>query len=302
MHIPVLLQETLQYLDPKPKEKYIDATIGGGGHARAILERGGIVLGIDRDPIAIENLRGRIATELLAVGNFGNLRETAEYQGFTEIDGILFDLGLGSHQLDAPERGFSFQKSGPLDMRFDQTAAKTAEMVVNNYPEKDLLKIFRQFGEEYRFAKRIARAILETRKHKPIRTTDELFETIKKTLPGKFRFKAGDTARKIFQSIRIEVNGELENLEKALPQALQLLKRGGKLVVISFHSLEDRIVKRFLLNEAKGCVCPPEFPVCQCGKNPSLLVLTKKPITASPNEIEANPRARSAKLRAARKL
>ncbi|TSA45650.1 16S rRNA (cytosine(1402)-N(4))-methyltransferase [bacterium] len=358
-HIPVLLKEVTEYLDPSPGKKFIDATVGGGGHAKELIKNGAAVLGIDRDSSVIASisdlsLRGvtpatgrrgnpkddEIASLTLAMtekkkgarndelrvvqGNFADLKKIAEANGFAEVDGILFDLGLGSHQLDDPKRGFSFQKTGPLDMRYDIGSPSTssgnillpersragrggvegltAARIVNSYSEKELIRIFYQYGEERRFGKRIARAILEARKTGEIATTSQLFDLIKKTLPGKFRFKAGDTARRIFQALRIEVNGELKNLEKALPQALQLLKKGGRLVVISFHSLEDRIVKNFFLREAKDCVCPPEFPVCVCGKKPNVRVLTKKPAMAAAEEAEMNSRARSAKLRAAEKF
>ena len=365
-HIPVLLKEVIQFLDPKPGNKFIDATIGMGGHAKVLLDSGAKVLGIDRDfsviasppsvilipPSVIQNSPSVILNGVknldsssprqggtpqndrlvLVHGNFADLKEIARENGFTNVDGILFDLGIGSHQLDDPERGFSFQNDGPLGMRFNapviartppsagdeaillkrEIAARpsaarndslTAGVIVNLYSEKDLVRIFHQYGEEHRFGKKIARAIVEARKTAQINTTTQLFDLIKKSLPAKFRFKAGDTARRIFQALRIEVNKELESLEKALPQALELLKKGGKLAVISFHSLEDRIVKRFYITEAKDCVCPPEIPVCVCGgNNAKLKILTRKPVVANPDEIEANSRARSAKLRVAIKI
>ncbi len=317
-HIPVLLQEVLEYLDPKPGKKYIDATIGAGGHAKEIIRRGGNVLGIDQDKTVILNLiqdpnsgfrlarlparQGGRNENIVIQGNFAELERIAEEQRFTEVAGILFDLGFSSDQLDDPERGFAFQKEGPLDMRFAQNLGKTAAEIVNFYPEKDIIRIFFQYGEERHFGRKIAHAILERRKLGSIETTTELFELIKKALPGKFRYKSGDVARRIFQSLRIAVNHELENLEKALPQALKLLDKAGRLVVISFHSLEDRIVKKFFVQNAKNCVCPPQFPVCRCGANPNLRILTKKPIRASEEEIKKNSRASSAKLRAAEKL
>jgi len=299
MHIPVLLKEVIHFLDPKPGKKFIDATYGFGGHGKAITEDGGIVLGIDRDPELAKKYQ-------IAQGNFSDLKEIAAANGFTEVDGILFDLGLGSHQLDDPDRGFSFQKSGPLDMRYNATEtlpSLTAAQIIGAYSEKDLIKLFQKYGEEYRFGKRVARAVLEARKNRSIERTDELFELIKKALPSKFRFRAGDTARRIFQALRIEVNQELTSLEKALPQALDVLKEHGRLVVVSFHSLEDRIVKIFFTQNSKACICPPEFPECRCGSNRARLkILTKKPVTASEEEIKTNSRARSAKLRAAEKL
>ncbi|MBI4050294.1 MAG: 16S rRNA (cytosine(1402)-N(4))-methyltransferase RsmH [Candidatus Doudnabacteria bacterium] len=326
-HTPVLLKEVIAFLDPAPGKRYIDATYGMGGHAKEIVKGGGIVLGIDRDPQTAVILEGRSPDRIsrdsiaplqndklrIVAGNFKDIKEIAEEHGFAEVDGILFDLGLGSHQLDDPERGFSFQKAGPLDMRFDKSEARnskseTAESIVNQFSEKDLYRIFRDYGEEKRWGKRVARAILEARKTGSVETTDQLFELIKKALPAKFRFRAGDTARRIFQSLRIEVNDELGALEKALPQALELLKGGkgskggGKLVVISFHSLEDRIVKSFFQKEARNCVCPPEFPVCRCDARATLRISTKKPVTASAEEIAGNRRAQSAKLRVAQKL
>ncbi|MBI4050844.1 MAG: 16S rRNA (cytosine(1402)-N(4))-methyltransferase RsmH [Candidatus Doudnabacteria bacterium] len=314
MHVPVLLQEVLSYLDPKPGEKYIDATIGGGGHAKELINHDGIVLGIDADSLAVNQLNSefRIQKSKIKIvqGNFANLEEIAKTHGFTEVAGILFDLGLSSNQLDDPQRGFAFQKEGPLDMRYDtsgefknqKSKIKNAADIVNYYSEKELVEIFYKYGEEKRFGKKIARAIAEARQTRPLKTTTELFELIKKALPGKFRHKAGDVARRIFQSLRIAVNGELISLEKALPQALRLLKSAGRLVVISFHSLEDRIVKQFFVRMAKNCICPPDFPICTCGANAQLRILTKKPVTASQEEIKINPRAHSAKLRAAEKI
>ena len=308
-HIPVLLKETIEYLAVKRGGKYIDATYGGGGHSRAIAERGGQVLGIDLD----SRLRGN---DIRVVhGNFADIGEIARENGFTEVDGILFDLGLSSEQLDDPKRGFSFQKDGPLDMRMSplgkfqitNSKSQTAAEIINFYSEKELIEIFYKYGEERRFGRRVARALLDARKLGSIKTTAQLFDIIKRALPASLRFRAGDTARRIFQALRIAVNRELENLERALPQALGLLKgdrgdKGGRIVVISFHSLEDRIVKKFMTCEAKGCVCPPEFPQCVCGKTPTLKILTKKPVTAADEEIKQNPRSKSAKLRAAMKF
>lgn len=311
-HIPVLLHEVISLLDPKPGKKYIDATIGMAGHAQEIVNRGGIVLGIDADPSVIAQLQARDEFQVVQ-GNFSDLKQIAGETRFMGIDGILFDLGLGTHQLDDPARGFSFQKPGPLDMRYDQKSeilpdgqgsrrSETAADVVNFYSEKDLVRIFYQYGEEKRFGKRIARAVIDCRKLGSIKTTTELFELIKKTLPANFSFRAGDIARRIFQSLRIAVNDELLNLEKGLQQALDLLLPKGKLAVISFHSLEDRIVKNFFIKEAKDCLCPPSFPVCRCEAEARLRILTKKPITAAEPEIKINSRAKSAKLRVAEKL
>jgi 16S rRNA (cytosine1402-N4)-methyltransferase len=319
MHIPVLLQEVIKYLEPGPGKKFIDVTFGEGGHAKEIVRLGSSVLGIDWDPSVVTGLDSEFSAKggsacggknqkskiKIVQGNFADLKEIAEENGFTEVDGILFDLGLGSHQLDDPKRGFAFQKDGPLDMRYDRKSkinTLTAADIVNDYLEKELTEVFQKFGEEYRFGKRVARAIVEIRKNHSIETTSQLFEIIKKCLPAKLRFKAGDVARRIFQALRIEVNEELQNLEKALPQAFELLKKNGRLAVISFHSLEDRIVKNFFKGLAKKCVCPPEFPVCRCEKIAVLKILTNKPVVASESETKINPRARSAKLRAAEKI
>ncbi len=315
-HTPVLLKEVTEFLAPMPGKKYIDATLGMGGHSKELLRLGAKVLGIDRDssvipdvirdPVLDSRLRGN--NMLVVAGNFSDLKAIAEKNAYTDVDGILFDLGLGSHQLDDGNRGFSFQNEGPLDMRFNQKSevgdrkSETAAQIVNFYPEKELIRIFYKYGEEKRFGKRVSRAILIRRKEGGIETTTELFEIIKHALPGKLRFKTGDTARKIFQALRIEVNRELENLQKGLQQALTLLRDGGRLVVISFHSLEDRTVKQFFALHSKDCVCPPSFPVCVCDARASLRILTKKPIMAQAEEIKINSRAASAKLRCAERI
>lgn len=306
-HIPVLLKETLQYLQPGPGKKYIDATFGKGGHARMLLENGSQVLGIDKDPAVVQRLNSELKMQnskcKIVQGSFEKIKEIAEEAGFTEVDGILFDLGLGSHQLDDSTRGFSFQKNGPLDMRFDEGAKiRTAADLLNFFSGKELVRIFREFGEEKRFGPRIARAVLARRKDKKIETTADFFELIKAAIPGKFRFRAGDTARRIFQALRIAVNEELRNLELALPAALELLKSGGRMAIISFHSLEDRIAKNFFVLQAKDCICPPEFPVCRCAAKAHLRILNKKPIRPTEEEIKINRRASSAKLRVAEKI
>lgn len=308
-HIPVLLQEVISFLDPQPGKKFIDATVGEGGHLKSLLEGGAEVLGIDVDDSVVTKLCAECKVQnvkrKIVQGNYTDIRVIAKENGFSEVDGIMFDLGLGSHQLDDEVRGFSFQKTGPLDMRFDRNSKlreKTAADLVNGLSERELTQIFFKYGEEKRFGKKIARAIAETRKYKFLETTTDLFELIKKALPGKFRFQSGDVTRRIFQGLRIAVNHELENLEKALPQAFALLRKGGRLVVISFHSLEDRIVKDFFRELARTCVCPPDFPVCKCRKRPLLRILTKKPVVPSEFETKTNSRSRSAKLRAAEKL
>ncbi|MDP3741375.1 MAG: 16S rRNA (cytosine(1402)-N(4))-methyltransferase RsmH [bacterium] len=302
MHTPVLLKEVVAYLQPAAGKKIIDATFGGGGHAKALAENGAEILGIDRDPEVVERIENFESRINAVQGDFRNLKEIAKKNDFLQVDGILFDLGMGSHQLDDAKRGFAFQKEGPLDMRFDQTKGKTAGELINFYPEKDIVEIFQKYGEERRFAKKIARAILEKRKIGEIKTTTELFEIIKAALPGNIRFRAGDAARKIFQALRISVNKELSGIEDALPQALEILKQNGRIAVISFHSLEDRIVKRFFVEQAKNCICPLEFPVCRCMAKALLRILTKKPIIADDLEIKENPRAKSAKMRVAEKI
>lgn len=291
MHVPVLLKEALEYLNVKRGGKYIDATFGAGGHSKAIEKKGGEVLGIDFDP----------RDPKVVQGNFSDIGVIAENGGFTKVDGILFDLGLSSEQLDDPERGFSFQKDGPLDMRMGKTELAARE-IVNQYSGKKLIQIFYDFGEERRFGKRVARAVIDARKLGSIETTVQLFDIIKRSLPAPLRFRAGDTARRIFQALRIAVNGELLNLQKALPEAVGLLGRHGRLVVISFHSLEDRIVKSFFAEQARGCICPPEFPECVCGHEPVLKILTKKPVQAGEEEAANNSRSKSAKLRAAERI
>ena len=307
-HTPVLLGEVLELLDPKPGQTVIDGTLGGGGHAAALIERiepNGTFLGIDLDPAAIEQAKQIFAEKKfksqinLVRGNYKDIDLFA-----AAADKILIDVGISSYDLENSHRGFSFQKDEPLDMRFDPQSAPenkhqepfTAHYILNNYPEKDLEKIFWEFGEE-KFGKRIARTIVESRQSQELLSTTELFELIKKALPAQFRFRAAESARRIFQSLRIEVNKELDNISEFLPKAFKLLNPGGRMAVISFHSLEDRIVKQFFNDKAKGCICPPEFPVCNCGRNAEAKILTKKPVTASAEEIEQNPRSKPAKLR-----
>ncbi|PIR97514.1 MAG: 16S rRNA (cytosine(1402)-N(4))-methyltransferase [Candidatus Doudnabacteria bacterium CG10_big_fil_rev_8_21_14_0_10_41_10] len=309
IHISVLLKETIDFLNPKPGGKFIDATFGAGGHSKRLIEKvqpGGEVLGIDANLSAvgdfrIKNKELRIRGLKLVHGNFRDIGELAKQNGFEQVDGILFDLGLSSDMLDNAQRGFSFQKNGPLDMRFDQTQKITAEYILKNYEDKRLVKIFKEYGEE-KFSKKIAKAIVVTRKQTPLTTTEELLDIIKRSLPARFRHKAGDSARRIFQALRIEVNQELESLEKVLPQTLDLLKSKGRLVVISFHSLEDRMVKQFFKNQANPCVCPPDFPECVCGKISTLKIVTKKPVIVSEKEALENSRSLPAKLRAAEKV
>jgi 16S rRNA (cytosine1402-N4)-methyltransferase len=306
-HAPVLLKEVLEYLDPKANENFIDCTLGGGGHAKEILEKtspNGKLLGIDLDPEAISASQNKLqafkSRIKLVNDNFKNLKQIIYVAGFNKINGILLDLGLSSYELQDRARGFSFKGSAFLDMRFGSTG-KTAADILNKYKEEDLIRIFREYGEE-RYAKQIAQEIVKERKHNQISKTDQLVSIIQKVYQNKPKPKKIHPATKVFQALRIEVNDELNNLKSTLPQALAALGKGGRLVVISFHSLEDRIVKEFFKREAKECLCPPQLPVCICGHKAQLKILTKKVIIPSLAEIKSNPRSRSAKLRAAQKI
>jgi 16S rRNA (cytosine1402-N4)-methyltransferase len=307
LHTPVLLSETIDALQPRDGGRYIDATLGAGGHAEKILDESspsGTLLGIDADPTALEAARTFLSRfgDRLATANayFDRLAEVAEERRFTPADAVLFDLGVSSPQLDMAERGFSFQTDASLDMRFGPQAERTAAELVNQATPEELERIFREYGEE-RFARRIAQRIAAERERTPIESTRQLVAVVSRATP-RGRKERIHPATRVFQAIRIAVNDELERLRQALPQALDTLRSGGRLVVISFHSLEDRIVKQFMRREARGCICPPELPACVCGREPALRILTTKPLTASPDEVTTNPRARSAKLRAAEKL
>lgn len=307
-HRPVLLNETIALLDPKPGGVFLDATLGGGGHAAAILERtspNGILVGIDRDPEAIEYARQRLARYGQRVkfvqGDFRDVGSILASVGITELDGALFDLGVSSHQLESG-RGFSFMRDEPLDMRMSPAEGTlSAADVVNTYTESDLAEIIRRYGEE-RYARQIARAIVERRKSAPIRTTGELVETIISAVGGKYRGLDIHPATRTFQAIRIEVNKELEAIEAGVADAIEHLKIGGRICVISFHSLEDRIVKKTFRKLSGHCECPPRALKCECGARRILQVLTKKPVTPSEEEIAENPRSRSAKLRCAERV
>ncbi len=298
-HIPVLLEEVVKGLAVRPGGLYIDATIGEGGHAEAILEASspdGYLLGIDVDDEALRRASERLARFkgrfALVRGSYRNLADIARREGFFRVDGILFDLGFAFFQVEDPRRGFSFYLNGPLDMRYDRTSRISAYHIVNQIPEEELAEIIRKYGEEPK-AHRIARAIAQAR---PIRSTLELARVVEQVVGSGGRIHP---ATRVFQAIRIAVNQELDNLKEALPQAVELLKPGGRVAVISFHSLEDRIVKEFFRRESRDCICPPEMPVCVCGHKATLKVITAKPITPSPEEVEANPRSRSARLRIA---
>jgi len=302
-HVPVLYHEVLAGLRVRPGGKYIDCTVGGGGHAQGILEAlapGGQLLGLDADPESLAHSQERLAgygqRVRLVQANFIRLGEVAREHDFCPADGILFDLGLSSLQLASVERGFSFQQDGPLDMRFDPEAETlTAEELVNELAEGELARLIRGFGEDRR-ARRIARAIVEAR---PLRTTLELAGVVEQAVGRRGRLHP---ATRTFQALRIAVNAELENLHCGLGEALECLAPGGRLAVISFHSLEDRIVKRFFRREARGCICPPQVPVCTCGHRASLRVITKRPMRPSPEERLRNPRSRSARLRIAERI
>lgn len=305
-HDPVLVGEVLSFLNPRPNTNFVDATVGMAGHATAILNLtapNGRLLGIDADRQAIDSARvsllafaGRVT---LVRGYFDSIGATARSHGFEAVDGALFDLGVSSPQIDVPERGFSFQSSGPLDMRMDEEAGRTAAEILASEDEKSLARIFSDYGEE-RYALRIARRIVEQRAHGPITTTDQLAGLVARTVPT--REARINPATRIFQALRIAVNDELSRLRSALASTVSLLGHGGRLVVISFHSLEDRIVKQFMRDESRDCICQPETPTCACGHQASLRVLTKKPVRASEAETRRNPRSRSAKLRAAEAL
>ena len=303
-HKPVLLEECLEALAVRPEGVYVDGTLGRAGHSQAILRRltTGRLIGIDRDLAAIGAARERLADfgdrVTLVHGNFSDLGDILQNLGIVGVDGMLFDLGVSSPQLDEPQRGFSYMHDAPLDMRMDQTASLDAGAVVNTWSDEALRRVLFEYGEE-RYAPQIARAIVRRREDGPIRTTGELAEIIRSAMPAKALREKQHPAKRSFQAIRIAVNGELDALPPMLEAAADRLAPGGRLAVITFHSLEDRIVKRKLRELSTGCTCPPEFPVCVCGKKPKLKLVTRKPVTSGPAELEENPRARSAKLRAA---
>ena len=304
-HISVLLNETIESLDIKPDGIYIDGTAGGAGHSREIAKRltTGRLIAVDKDPDAIAVATERLKPYSCATvvrNDFRNIKAIADELGLERVDGILLDLGVSSHQLDEAQRGFSYHSDAPLDMRMSQQGM-SARDVVNGYSEKDIARILRDYGEE-KFASRIARAIVTAREKAPIETTLELAEIIKNAIPAATRREGGHPAKRSFQAIRIEVNGELTALESALDDAFDLLSVGGRLSIITFHSLEDRMCKRRFADFTSGCTCPPEFPVCVCGKTPRGKLTTRKPITAGEEELAENNRSRSAKLRTIEKL
>jgi 16S rRNA (cytosine1402-N4)-methyltransferase len=307
-HITVLLKESVDALNIKSDGVYVDCTLGGAGNSSKIVEQlgpDGTLIGLDQDNRALHAAKEKLANTtckvLLHKANFRQLQEVVASLGFERVDGILFDLGVSSPQLDEGERGFSYHVDAPLDMRMDQDQSLTAYQIINEYPEEELSRILFRYGEE-KFAKRIARLIVKNRAVRPIERTVELAELIKEAIPAPERRKGPHPARRSFQAIRLAVNDELGVLEEVLQQVVPLLHKGGRVAVISFHSLEDRICKHFFLNQAVGCICPKDLPVCVCHHEPSLKVITRKPIIPSDREIEANTRARSAKLRVAERV
>jgi len=306
-HVPVLADEVVTLLDPRPGETVVDATFGAGGHSSLLAARlrgDGKVIAIDRDPTVapfFERFRRTTGAKArLLHGEFSSVLEQLAENG-VQADVILLDLGVSSMQLDRPERGFSYAVDAPLDMRMDPASELTASDVVNESSERDLVDIFRRFGEE-RYARPIARAIVARRRTEPFERTGDLVEVVKAAIPAPARFGEGHPAKRIFQALRIEVNDELGALGRALPAALEMLRPGGRLAVISFHSLEDRIVKQFLRAQEQGCTCPPDFPVCVCGSQPVMRATPRRAVRPSAAEIAKNPRAQSARLRVGTKV
>lgn len=305
-HISVLLNESVDALNIKPDGIYADGTMGGGGHSEAIAKRlstEGTLIGIDRDTEALNASSKRLscfANVKYIHDNYKNIRQILDELGIDKIDGAVLDLGVSSYQLDCAERGFSYMEDAPLDMRMNRDGGKNAYDVVNTYPERELSDIFFKYGEE-KFSKKIARIICERRENKPIETTLELVDIIKAAIPERFRQKGSHPAKRVFQAIRIEVNGELEDLKGALDSFFDSLAPGGRLSVITFHSLEDRIVKTAFNEYATGCTCPKDFPICVCGKTPRGKVITKKPMLPTEEECDFNKRSKSAKLRVVEK-
>ena len=303
-----MVREVMEALEPKRGGIFVDCTAGGGGHSFEIASRlpeGSRIICLDRDDEAIEACTKRLEPYsdkfTIVKTNFGGLASALDLIGVEKIDGIMWDLGVSSHQLDDGDRGFSYSKEAPLDMRMDQSQTKSAYDVVNYYDERELTRIIRDYGEE-RFAQRIAAAICSKRSEKPIETTVELADIVSGAIPAAQRMKeAQNPARRTFQAIRIEVNGELDAIAPSIEAAVERLNPGGRLAVITFHSLEDRIVKETFRKLSTGCTCPPEFPICVCGNKPKIKLLSKKPIIPQADEQEANPRSRSSKLRTAEK-
>jgi 16S rRNA (cytosine1402-N4)-methyltransferase len=306
-HIPVLAGELIDLIDPHPGETAVDCTVGGGGHARLIADRigpAGVLIGIDRDPIAEERFAELSAevschTRFIRADFVSGLGQLSE-EGLP-VDLLYLDLGMSSMQVDTWARGFSYSYEAPLDMRMDPDQELTAHEIVNTWEERRLARLLREYGEE-RYASQIARGIARARRREELSSTNRLVDAIKAAVPVPAQFAGGHPARRTFQALRIAVNDELAQLDAALPAAWELLRPGGRLAAISFHSLEDRRVKRFLAARARGCVCPPEIPICVCGREPEAELLTRRAVAPTPGEVAANPRSKSAHLRAARKL
>lgn len=306
-HEPVLLSEVLAGLNPRAGGTYVDGTIGGGGHARAVLERAGAeatLIGIDHDPEALTAAKERLAdlpgNVELVHGNYADLDRILAERNITAVDGILLDLGVSSHQIDTPARGFSYIQDGPLDMRMDPTATQSAADLVNDLPADELARIFFEYGEE-RFSRRIAAAIIAARAEARITTTARMAAVIEQAVPVRHRYD-GHPAKRVFQALRIATNNELAIIAPTIRTAVRLLKPGGRLAIISFHSLEDRIVKETYRELARGCICPPRQLICTCGRHPEIALITRKPVTATEEELARNQRAHSAKLRVAERL
>ena len=302
-HKSVLLNETIEGLNIRPDGIYLDGTLGGGGHSEEILKRlsdKGRLIGIDRDGDAIEAAKERLAPYgekvIIVRNNYGNFDEVLRELGIDKVDGILLDLGVSSHQFDDISRGFSYREDAPLDMRMDRRQTKTASDIVNGYSESELYRVIRDYGEDP-FAKNIAKHIVKAREQEPVNSTLQLVEIIKRAIPAKIREKGGHPAKQTFQALRIELNGELEVLRNSIDRMVDALRENGRIAIITFHSLEDRIVKQAFRTAENPCICPPDFPVCVCGRKSKGKVITRKPVAASEEELEDNPRARSARLR-----
>lgn len=305
-HVSVLLNECIEALNIRENGIYVDCTLGGGGHSLEILKKlngTGRLIGIDQDTNALAAAKERLgeySNVTYVHNNFYNIEEILDNLQVEKVDGILMDLGVSSHQLDEAERGFSYMKDAPLDMRMNRESSLSAYEVVNNYSEEELYRIIKEYGED-RFAKKIANHIAESRKLKPVQTTLELVDIIRTAIPGKFQ-REGHPAKKTFQAVRIEVNRELGILDKAIGDSITKLSTGGRIAIITFHSLEDRLVKNKFRQQENPCICPKDFPVCVCGKKPTVKIITKKPIEPAKEEMESNSRSKSAKLRVAEKL
>ena len=302
-HIPIMLEQVIDGLDIKPDGIYVDGTLGGGGHSYEIaklLTNGGRLIGIDQDEAAIEAAGERLSAfqdrVTIVRSNYAQMLSVLNSLGIEAVDGILLDLGVSSHQLDTAERGFSYMEDAPLDMRMDRRQEKTAKDIVNYYSQTELTRIIKDYGED-KFAAKIAAKIISFRENKPIDTTGELAEIIKSAIPMKYRLTGGHPAKRTFQAIRIELNRELGVLEESIDGMIELLSDGGRMAVITFHSLEDRIVKSAFKKAESPCTCPPNFPVCVCGKKAKGFVVSRKPIIPNDEEMERNPRAKSSKLR-----